>query len=339
MQGCSEKRQDDIFAKAKIKTVDSRLYNSEIMMKFCEVMQYNNNCILLTSAGLHRENIVVNAHNGNEIGYLGRTGQGPGEYTYPQFSGFSNNGDTTYIYDIRNGHILVYSTIYSDSIFEKQYIYSIKQSERHVYLYVMRLENGMFVALPYSRKTDELALDLLDSELNVLCQFGNLPLKFKTDYSDFERVFDNCRMAVFKNKVFIALSSFGYIAGYECSNKNQISTLFEETFVAPVFNSQNGYIVFSKTENKFGSYDIAASEDYVCIAYCGKTWSNLTQFGRGLCPELFALFDHSGKLISKVKMNQRGGRVCFSDDGTTLFLCVRDPEYDIASYKVSDLIK
>jgi hypothetical protein len=336
---CSKSNKSNSFLETPLKTVDSHLYNADLMIKYCGKMLYNNNCLLLTFAGIHRENVVVSAEDGTELGTLGRRGQGPGEYIVPLFCSFSANGDSTSIYDMSKGNVLVYATDYQKDTFSVKYAYSIKPPEWHLYYNLMRLKNGLYVAQPLERKVGEPAYDLLDSKLNVIAQFGNVPIKLYTDFTDFRKIYDNASMSVYGNKVFIALFRIGYIAGYEISDNGEITTLFEKLLVEPNYKSSDGYIVLSKDKNMLGALDITASEDFIFITWSGKYMSDLKEDGTGLESESIAVFDHKGNLVSRVKMNNIGQKIGVSTDGKTLYTCTLYPEFDIESYNIADLVK
>jgi len=335
---CSGNQPKQSFLETEITSANSKLYNADLMIMYCSKMIYVKSKLLLMAAGPYRENVVLNANDGQELCYIGRRGQGPGEYNHPLFVGFSQNADSTYILDFATGNLLKYYTDFrSDSCFSL-FSNSVIPDKSCIYECFMLLSNGYYVGLPHYRAANGKIFDLLDSELNIITQFGEPPIMLKDD-NDFTKVFDNARLTVYQNKIFLALSSFGFIAGYEIADDVTINTLFENTVVEPSYSSTYGYIVFDKENNLEGFYDIAASGSYIFTTYGGKSRKNLKPDGTGMEPETFAVFDLKGHLISRVKMNHKGARICISDDGETLYHCVRNPEFDIAAYSVKELVK
>ncbi|MDR1371807.1 MAG: TolB-like 6-bladed beta-propeller domain-containing protein [Dysgonamonadaceae bacterium] len=329
---CADRQVNSPLLDAEVKTVESRLYESDLMIKYCDAMDCSNSCIYLSAAGLHQENIAVRETDGKEIGSFGRRDQGPGEYIAPIYAGHSENKDTIYVWDM-NGKLYLYSIQLQDSVFSSSFAYSINPPESKFYQRLMRLKNGCYVGLPLEEKATDSVFVLLDSRLNKIKKFGRSPVELKADYRDFRKCFDNARITVYGNKIFLTLGSFAYIAGYEITDSQGITTLFEKTLIQPVYHSSDGYIVFDKEKNREGFYDIAATDKHIFTVDKSKP------DGRGMEPGTFMVFDHQGNLISRIKMNHEGARICVSEDEKTLYHCVRDPNFDIASYKIEDMLK
>lgn len=336
---CTDKKEGKDFFNTENKEVDCKLYNADILMKYCDVMTVKNSLIFFSWAGPHRETVVVQESDGKEVGSIGREGGGPGEFVNPVFAGHSAKKDTVYIYDYGYRKIISYAVSIQDNEFKSKLAYEISTQDFKFYENMKRLKNGYYVGLPFEAKATDSILVLLDVQQNVIKRFGKSPIELKTDYSDFKKCFSNTRMAVYENKIFIAVARFGYIAGYEISDNGKIKTLFEKMLVSPSYRSNDGYIVFDKENNREGFYDIAASSTYIFTTYGGKTLKSLLPGGGGMEPETFAILDHKGNLVSRVKMNHKGARLCVSEDEKMLYHCALNPEYDIAAYRIKDMVK
>jgi len=336
---CSGKKEDADFLNAEIRTVESRLYETELFISFCKDMKVINSHFLLSCARPNWGTLVAKESDGKEIGAVGSRGAGPGEYITPFYSGKSINGDTIYIYDFSKRVILMYEIDYSGNSFVSRYINRIgpPSGDFIIYTDVCRLNNGYFVGLRGEDKVNAKALTLFDAQLNVVKTFGSVPLPLERDFSDFRKCFDNTRISVYNNSVFIAISNFGYIAGYDISDRGEITTRFEKILVEPSFHIAGGIVYNSN--NRSGFSDITASKNYLFAIYGGKTEDNLKPDGTGMAPETFAVFNHDGKLISRIKLNNKAFRLAVSEDEERLYFCFRSPEFGFEVYKVSDLVK
>jgi hypothetical protein len=334
---CSEKKETLDFLDTEIKTVKSKLYNADLIMSSCDNMQVINSKFYFFYARPDIANIIARESDGKEIGMLGKFGQGPGEYIFPVFTGCSEKGDSVYIYDFPKHTLLSYVINEQADTVTYSFVEKIKQPSELYYARLLRLKNGYYVGLRHEAKTTEKLLTLFDSQLNEIKTFGESPIKLNVDFRDYKYCYDNSRISVYGNSVFFATARFGFLAGYDISDNGDVVTRFEKMIVKPTYHYGVG-VVFD-AENKEGFYDIKASKDKLFVTYGGKTKENLRPDGGGMHPETFAVFNHDGVLISRVKMNSIGSRICISGDEKWLYLCVREPEYNIEAYKIADFLK
>ncbi|GHT15522.1 hypothetical protein FACS189426_23190 [Bacteroidia bacterium] len=333
---CSQKGKDNLIVTEKAKTVSSKLYNAEIMAKYVDKFEVIDSAFYLFCAGLDTEAIVLNEENGEMIGSFGIRGNGPGEFMNHIYAGRSQEGDTIYTYDLNRYSINVYlinktSQHFAYSFIDKKEL----PSKDWVFNKLLRLKNGMYVGLPFFSSTSDNTLVLFDEELNFITDFAKSPITFK-ESNDFRVCYDNAYLCTYENKVFLATSSFVYISGYEISGNGEIAILFEKQLVESVYHYNPG-VKFSKEENLSGFSDIKATKDYIFTLFCGKPESMLKWDGSGMEPESFVIFNHKGEYKAKYKTNNKGGRICFSEDEKKLYHSVNVPEYDIEEYQISDM--
>ncbi|MDR2911629.1 MAG: TolB-like 6-bladed beta-propeller domain-containing protein [Bacteroidales bacterium] len=337
--GCVNKKESTDFLNAEIRTVESRRYDEELFISFCMDMAIVNSHFLITYDGAGRGALVARESDGNTIGPLGSRGQGPGEYITPSYAGKSINGDTIYLHDIAKQEMLIYKIDNFGDTLEWHYINKIERPQNNgFYDQIRRLKNGYYVGLRIEAEAkQQQILTLLDAQLNEVKTFAASPITLERDYVDYKICYGNARISVYENSVFFAVNSFGYISGYDISDTGDITTRFEEMLVEPSYQN-SGRVVFN-SENRRGFSDIAVSKNYIFALYVGKAQDELKPDGSGWAPETFAVFNHDGKLISRIKLNNKAFRLTVSEDEERLYFCSQNPEFVIEEYQLSDLIK
>jgi len=152
------------------------------------------------------------------------------------------------------------------------------------------LDNGFYVGQTGLGSNDMFVL--LDKNMKIQKTFGGKPIKEMPDANFFQMY---GWMASWKNKLFFASQTTGYLVCYDISSNN-IKKCWDLWIDKPLYDADRKNW---KRENKNGFYDIQINEKYIFVSYSGKSFSDSQ-----VLPQELLVFTHEGKLIKRIKYNK-----------------------------------
>lgn len=135
---------------------------------------------------------------------------------------------------------------------------------------------------------------LFDEKMEVQRTFGEKPIKEMPDANFFQMY---GWMASWKNKLFFASQTTGYLACYDINSSNSSVKKNWDLWVdIPLYDADRKNW---KKENKYGFYDIQVNEKYVFVSYSGKTVNESQAL-----PQDLLVFTHNGEFIKRIKYDK-----------------------------------
>lgn len=152
------------------------------------------------------------------------------------------------------------------------------------------MENGYYVSFASFGSKDMFVL--FDKELKVYKTFGNKPIE-EMDDKNYSYLYG--WFASNGNKMYFAAQSTGYLVCYEISDNGDVNKEWEVSFTDPKYE----IAPFSwKWDNKHGFYDIQVNDEYLFLAFSGKSLEE-----EEVIPNSILILNHKGKLKKYIKFD------------------------------------
>lgn len=275
---------------------------------------------------------IMDARTGRLVGHWGNFGNGPGEFQASMYWGSNDKEQTFFLYDPNTSRGRVYHWSFrGDSLVITQ-AKEIPYKKR-LDLYIIRgirLENGNCVASPIMGV--EKSLLLLDSQLDSLANFGDLP---EETCKGLDLQFFGARFSAYGNKFIVAMFYLGYVACYEQHPDGKVVKLWSHYLQKPVYGA-NG---LDRKQTKEGFSGVAMNEKHIFLTYSGELDSREKRKNGEVYPKTLLMFNHKGKLLHTFHIEGcRLTAIGLSPDGKTLYGAVVYPECSIVRFDLSPYI-
>lgn len=258
---------------------------------------------------------------GKELGQMGKSGQGPGEFVTPVTNRFCI--DNSFFAVDANGTTKGYLSI--DSLLEGKngFIPLIEEKSR---LGMSKMAQNV-----YYKTTEDGSEFYFQSCINgKISSFGVYPIREVKQHLGGYEVYDS-------NRGLFAYTSFTlpYLALYK-KQGNDFCLLWDTEIPISKYDIVNGEIVPDRKQ--MGGGDIAISKDYIVVLqrdYATDSTDEST-VGRDIskCPRTVFLYDFESHLVKIVDLGMPVMRIASVPDSNKLYVIGAYPDYVLAEYNL-----
>ena len=265
--------------------VSPEILSEDVVMTPPVQMLVDSEFLIFMAPGMGYSILFLDKNTKNTY-HWGQMGNGPDDFISPKCIRQKNQRLT--IYDVNLHKAVEYDVHLDDSIHldavKRQYIQtdSINLIDLHI------MDNNLTVGLVGIGCHDMFVL--LDKEMNFMKSFGDFPMEGLPE-ENYLSIYGN--LASYRNKLFYACLPTGYIVCYDIDNKGNIRKEWDHFLTKPSFDVTRGKW---NPDNKNGIYDIKVTEDYIFLAFSGKSLSE-----EPILPQNILVFTHDGKLVKNIK--------------------------------------
>lgn len=218
--------------------------------------------------------------------HWGQMGNGPDDFISPKCIRQKDHMLT--VYDVNLRKAVEYEIHLSDSVHLNPIKRQTVQTDSINLIDLHIMDNNLTVGLVGIGCPNMFVL--LDDEMKFMKSFGDFPME-GLPKDNYLNVYGS--LASYKNKLFYACLPTGYIACYNIDRKGNIQKDWEHFLTKPSFDTGRGKWTL---DNKNGIYDIKTTQDYVFLAFSGKSLSEESRV-----PQNVLIFTHEGKLVKNIK--------------------------------------
>lgn len=287
--------------------VTPEVFDKDVAMTPPVQMFVCSDYLTFMSPGMGRSVLFINKNN-KDTYYWGQMGSGPDDFISPKC--IAQDGHSMTLYDVNLHKVVKYDVCLEDSIrlvaLERQQVQtdSISLIDLHM------MDNHYSVGMAGFGCRDMFVL--LDSRMKIVNTFGDFPMDGlpKENYLNVYGA-----LASYKNKLFYSCLPAGYVACYNVDDAGNVRKEWERFLTDFRFDSARGRWT---EDNRNGIYDMKVTEDYVFLAFSGKSQSEENRL-----PQNLLILTHEGKLIRNIKCKDKFiGR--FAIDGEYVYASALD---------------
>lgn len=328
-------------------SVKSEVWFPELMAVNTKTMTCINSKLCMIRPNEESIIYLVDENSGEEIGYFGGIGIGPGEVSkVPVLAGTSPQGDTLYIHDFNARDMKIYhlntekEPVSFKFVYKKQLANPLIDGLGTGYFTICRLENGYYVGL--SGLCHGNLFNLLDSDLNIIKSFGGFPLDgLVTDGSNLNMTLPfNGTLVAHGNSIYYSAYKFGYMARYDITDDIEIKLVWENFYSKTDYRIDNRQVKFG-SDNQHGFSGMAIGEKYIFTTFSGIPTQQMynERSAYAVDPKTLVVIRHDGKPVGRFKLDSRSFSLALSEDEKYLYVNNIDPEVQIERFLVSDLLE
>ncbi|MEG0890055.1 MAG: BF3164 family lipoprotein [Bacteroides sp.] len=276
-----------------------QLFSDELVMPPPTQMRYLNSHLLFMTPNVSSCMLIMDEKTKKTVVW-GQVGNGPDDFF--SISCVGQEGDKMKFYDTNLRKYAEYEVSLQDSVYLKRVETRQINTGSISVLRIHVMSNGMIVG--FAGLGSEKMFVLMDENFKEIDRFGDSPVKGlpEDNFIQLHGTFTS-----YQNKLFFASQPTGYLACFVINANGSVAKQWDKLLTEPLYDV--GAWKWAK-ENKWGFFDVQATEKYVFAAFSGKSLLD-----KEILPQNILVFTHEGVLIKNIKYkNEYIGRFTLSDN-------------------------